>query len=116
LGELSCTHVLPLACSPSHQYWPVSAAGCGGGGSKPLSHAQLDAQANAICLNVLVQGKKIPVPSNFQDSSEAAAYFDKVEPLVAAGSTKLEALKPSSGDAADWKSFISLRAQGLALL
>jgi hypothetical protein len=95
----------------------ISLVGCGGsGGSKPLSHSQLDAKANAICQNVLTQGKAIPVPSNFQDANQAAAYFDRIEPLVAAGSAKLAQLKPSANDAANWNSFITLRAQGLALL
>jgi hypothetical protein len=90
--------------------------GCGGSSSSTLTRAQLDTKANAICAASNAKIATVHQPPSLQDANVAAAYFDKIEPIVADASAKLGALKPDSGAAADWNSYISLRTQGLTLL
>jgi hypothetical protein len=95
-------------------------AGCGGsssgGGSSALTKTQLDAQANAICAAESKAGEAIPAPSNINDATQAAAYFDKVDPVISGATAKLEALTPDSDAATDWNAFIALRKQLTALI
>jgi hypothetical protein len=93
----------------------VVLAGCGGsssggsGGSGALTKAQLDTQANAICTAEETDGKAVPQPSDLSDATQAAAYFDKIDPIIQDTTTKLEALTPDSADAADWNAFLTDR-------
>jgi hypothetical protein len=97
------------------------AAGCGasssgGGSSSALSKSQIDTQANAICAAESAAGEAVPTPSNVQDASQTAAYFDKVDPIIGHATTELAALKPDSSVATDWNAYIALRKQEAALI
>jgi hypothetical protein len=92
----------------------VVLAGCGGGssgggGSGALTKTQLDAQANAICTAEETDGKAVPQPSDLSEATQAAAYFDKIDPIIQGTTTKLEALTPDGADAADWSTFLTDR-------
>jgi hypothetical protein len=73
-------------------------------------------KADAICASAITAGKGISVPASFQDATAAAAYFDKIEPITAEATTKLEALKPDGSVKADWDAYIAARRAGLAFL
>jgi hypothetical protein len=102
------------ACLATVVAFGALAAGCGA--SSGLSKSALDAKANAICGAEAKAGEAVPAPSNIQDATQAAAYFDKVEPIVSGATTKLEALKPGSSIKTDWNAYIALRKQETTLL
>ena len=86
-----------------------SLAACGGS-SSTLSRSQLVAKANAICNTAVNEGRTIPVPQDLvTNAAAAAAYFDKVTPIVDKETADLGALKPDSSAAADWNAFVSVR-------
>lgn len=89
---------------------------CGGSSSSGLSRDALVKKANAICASAIAEGKGISQPASFQDANVAAAYFDKIEPITADATTKLEALKADSSVSADWNAYIAARKAGLTLL
>ena len=98
----------------------AAVAGCGGsssgGGSAALTKAQIDSAANTICGAEATAGQAVPTPSNIQDATQAAAYFDQIDPIIAGATSKLVALKPDSSVAADWNAFIALRKQETTLI
>lgn len=79
------------------------------GGSSGLSKAELSKQANAICTAEQKAGEAVPAPSNIQDASQAAPYFDKIVPIIVGATTKLAALKPADEIKADWNAFLTQR-------
>jgi hypothetical protein len=83
----------------------VSVAGCSS--SKPLSKADLDTKANALCQAAGNKIKTIPTPSNIRDATQAAAYFDKVVPIITDVTNSLANLKPADDVKADWNAFIT---------
>jgi hypothetical protein len=92
-------------------------AACGSSSSSDtLSRKQLDAKASSICQAATKQGKSIKAPSSFQDAGVAAAYFDKVVPIVDAATGKLRALKPAGSVSADWNAYLKDRQAAGALL
>jgi hypothetical protein len=80
-------------------------AGCGG--SSSLSKADLDSKANSLCQTAGNKIKTIPTPSNIQDATQAAAYFDNVVPIITDVTNKLADLKPAADVKADWDAFIT---------
>ncbi len=92
-------------------------AACGSSSSSDtLSRKQIDAKAGSICQAATTKGKAIKAPSSFQDAGVAAAYFDKVVPIVDAATAKLQALKPDSSVSADWNAYMKDRQTAGALL
>ena len=83
----------------------ISSAGCSS--SKPLSKADLDTKANALCQGAGNKIKTIPTPTNIQDATQAAAYFDKVVPIITDVTNKLAGLKPAADVKTDWDAFIT---------
>jgi hypothetical protein len=95
----------------------ASLGGCGGSsGSDKLSRKQIDAKASSICQAATNQGKSIKTPASLQDANVAAAYFDKVEPIVDKATGKLQALKPDGSVSADWTAYMKARQAAGALL
>lgn len=84
-------------------------SGGGGAGASTLSKAQLDAQADAICTAEKTAGEAVPQPHDSTDPTQAAAYFDKIDRIIARTTTKLEALRPDSSVAASWQAFLTER-------
>lgn len=84
----------------------ATVAGCGGG-SKTLSKADLATKANAICKAGGDKLNAITPPSNIQDATQAAAFLDKVVPVISDVTNQLAALKPASDIKADWDAFIT---------
>ena len=75
----------------------LALGGCGSSSSSGLSKAQLAASANAACSAYTTAAARIPQPSDFVTNPvAAAAYLDKLKPLVAKEESTLLALKPSS--------------------
>jgi hypothetical protein len=85
----------------------VVLAGCGGGGSKTLSSADLAKQAGDICANANKDISAVKPPTNLQDANAAAAYFGKVVPIGQAAMDKLAALKPPADDKAAWNDYVA---------
>ncbi|HEX3706623.1 MAG TPA: hypothetical protein VHV76_08340 [Mycobacteriales bacterium] len=86
------------------------------GGSSGLSKSAIDSKANAICAAENSARDAIPQPSDLGDATRAAAYFDRIEPVVVAATTKLSALKAASSVQNDWGAFFTLRQQETTLL
>jgi hypothetical protein len=95
----------------------LALAGCGGSSSDGgLSKAQLDVAVNAACATYLASVASIPVPSDFaQNPVAAAAYLDKVKPLVSAEYTAIESLVPHAGVKADFQTYQTDGKHQLAL-
>jgi non-homologous end joining protein Ku len=93
-----------------------SLTACGSSSSDTLSRSQIDAKANVICRVELTQGNAVKAPANIQDATAAAAYFDKIEPIVDAATTKLQALKPDDTVRAQWSAYIKARLASSSLL
>jgi hypothetical protein len=92
-------------------------AGCGSSSSSDkLSRKQLTAKASAICQAATNQGKAVKAPSSFQDANAAAAYFDKVEPIVSKATAKLASLTPDDTVSSDWNAYMKVRRDSGALL
>jgi hypothetical protein len=58
----------------------------------------------------------VPSPSNLQDPSAAAGYFDKIAPLTAKETADLAALKPDASVANQWNTFIAAQKSANDLL
>jgi hypothetical protein len=85
----------------------LAVAGCGGGGSKTLSKADLAKQAGDICAKANKDISAVKPPTNLQDANAAAAYFAKVVPIGEAAMKKLEGLKPPADDKAAWDDYVA---------
>jgi hypothetical protein len=92
----------------------TTVAACGSSGG--LSRSELVSKANAICAATQKAASAIPSPSNLQDATAAAGYFDKLAPITAKETSDLEALKPDSSARGDWNSFIAAQKSANALL
>jgi hypothetical protein len=94
----------------------ASLAACGGGSSSGLSRSQIVSRANSLCAAGVAASSKIPPPTSFQNPVVVAAYFNKIEPITASETTKLEALKPASSVKSQWDAYLAARKSGLQLL
>jgi hypothetical protein len=84
----------------------IALAGCGGGGSSGLSKPQLAAKANAACSAYTSAAGRITPPSDFTTNPvAAAAYLDKLRPLVTAQAHTLLGLKPAASAKPLWDQF-----------
>jgi hypothetical protein len=73
------------------------AAGCGGGGSKPLTRAQYAEKADAICAKYKAQTRAFSNPSNL---SELATVADKTMTIFDHAASDLGKLKPPANEQA----------------
>jgi hypothetical protein len=89
-----------------------------GGGSSGLTRTALATKADAICKSVNAKLDAIPAPSEsgIQDAPTAAAYFDKLLPIVTSAQSQVEALKPDGDAKADWDAFVAAEAASTNLL
>lgn len=95
----------------------LSLTACGGSSSSGgLSRAGIVAKANAICQTVNSQANAVPTPSSIQDASQAAAFFDKLVPILATGVSRLRALKPAADIKTDWDALVSAEDKRLTFL
>jgi hypothetical protein len=98
----------------------VALSACGssssGGSGGPLKKADLVAKANSICQTAQTAAKNVKPPTNVQDASAAAGYFDKIEPITSKETSDLSALKPDSSVASDWNAFIGAQKEASSLL
>jgi hypothetical protein len=92
----------------------ATVAGCGS--SAGLSRTSLDSKANEICRSTQKSASAVPSPTNLQDASAAAGYFDKIAPLTAKETSDLAALKPDGSVANDWNAFIAAQKSANDLL
>jgi hypothetical protein len=94
----------------------VTLAGCGSSGSSGLSKAQLATKADAACSAYTKAATAIPQPKDFATNPvSAAAYLDKLKPLVAAQERAMLAVKPDSSAKALWDQFIAAGKHTTAL-
>lgn len=85
-------------------------------GSSGLSQAQLAARANAACTEYLNAVRAVPAPPDFAtNSGAAAAYLDKIRPLVHREYQQITSLKPDSSVKADFDRYRAAAAHQLAL-
>jgi hypothetical protein len=94
----------------------VGLTACGSSSDKELSKTDLVAKANAICKTATATGNKIKAPASLDNPTTAAAYFDKVAPLVEKEDHDLRALKPDSDVKADWNAYLTAEGKAVALL
>jgi len=73
------------------------AAGCGGGGSKPLTRTEYAAKADAICGKYTQQTKALAHPSNLKDLADVAG---KTLPILDNALSDLHKLKPPADEQA----------------
>jgi hypothetical protein len=103
----------------------IAITGCGGSSnsgssSSPsnsgLSKQQLAARADAQCIAYRNAATAIPQPKDFATNPVAAAAFlDKLKPLVAAQESAMLALKPDSSVKPLWDRFVAAGEHGTAL-
>lgn len=80
----------------------VAVAGCGGSSAKPLTRAELTAQANAICKTVTIRLASKTI-NNEKDVARVAPELASFEQSAL---TKLSKLIPPAELANDWKRFV----------
>jgi hypothetical protein len=97
--------LVPLALIASIGLTACGSSDSSSGGSD-LSRKDIAAKANAICKKAEGEANKITPPTNIQDASAAAAYFDKTAPIIDQETKDLAALKPDSDVKGDWDAFI----------
>jgi hypothetical protein len=85
----------------------IAGVGCGGSGG--LTRAQLATKVNGACAAYDSGLKRLgPQPSDFaQNPASAAAYLDKVKPLLDAAYNEIKDLKPADSVKADFDRFLS---------
>jgi hypothetical protein len=94
----------------------IALAGCGGSSNSGLSKAQLAAKADAQCTAYTKAATAIPQPKDFATNPvSAAAFLDKLKPLVAAQENAMLALKPDSSAKSLWDQFVAAGEHGTAL-
>jgi hypothetical protein len=93
----------------------ASLAACGSS-SSGLSKSALVSKANTICAAAVTQGSGIQQPTSFQNPTVVAAYLNKIEPITAGATAKLEALKPADSVKSQWEAYLAARRSGLELL
>jgi hypothetical protein len=76
----------------------LAASACGGGSSGAqlsLSKSQLAAKVNAACASYVKASTAVPQPRDFtSNAASAAAYLDKLRPLVESEHAAIAGLKP----------------------
>lgn len=80
---------------------------CGGSGDSDLSRSDLIAKADTICSKETADVNAVKAPKSLADSNVAAAYFDKVAPIIHKSTQDLAALKPAKDVKSDWEDFIA---------
>ena len=86
----------------------IALAGCGSSGNSGLSKAQLAAKADAQCAAYTKAATAIPQPKDFATNPvSAAAFLDRLKPLVAAQERAMLALNPDSSVKALWDRFVA---------
>jgi hypothetical protein len=94
----------------------IALAGCGGSSNSGLSKAQLATKADAQCSAYTKAATAVPQPKDFATNPvSAAAYLDKLKPLVAAQENAMLALKPDSSAKALWDRFVAAGKHTTAL-
>ena len=73
----------------------LAAAGCGGGGEKRLTHAELVSQGNAICVSASGEIDKLGDPGSLADVARIGA---KLADIRDAETAKLAALRVAKAD------------------
>lgn len=86
----------------------IALAGCGGSSNGGLTKAQLANKSDAQCIAYSKAATAIPQPQDFATNPvSAAAFLDKVKPLVAAQQNAMLALKPDSSAKPLWDRFVA---------
>jgi hypothetical protein len=94
----------------------IALAGCGSSGNSGLSKSELASKADAQCTAYTKAATAIPQPKDFVTNPvSAAAYLDKLKPLVAAQEKAMLALKPDSSAKPLWDRFIAAGKHTTAL-
>jgi hypothetical protein len=94
----------------------LALAGCGSSANSGLSKDQLASKADAACSAYTKAATAVPQPSDFATNPDsAAAYLDKLTPLVATQEQAMLALKPDSSAKALWGRFIAAGEHTTAL-
>jgi hypothetical protein len=70
-------------------------AGCGGGGSKPLTRQEYASKADAICSKYNAKVKALGTPSNLPDLTKVV---DETLPIIDDAIAELKKLKPPAGE------------------
>jgi hypothetical protein len=92
---------MPGACA-------IALSACGGSSGGGLSKAQLATKVNAACSAYTKGVNAIPVPSDYAtNANAAAAYLDKLKPLVDAEKNAIVSLKPDSSVKADFDQYVT---------
>ena len=73
----------------------VLAAGCGGGGGKPLTHDEYATKADTICGKYTQQTKALANPKSLSDLADVA---DKTLPILGHAISDLRKLKPPANE------------------
>ena len=95
----------------------VLLAGCGGGGSKSLSHSQLAARATTACRQAAVSVARLDQPG--AGYAALQKYANEVSPIVRQLINTLDGLKPSAADKPALERYVNALQsgeRGLALL
>ena len=95
----------------------LAVAACGGGStSGPLSKSQLAARVNAACASYAKSSGAIPQPADLSSNpAAAAAYLDKLRPLVESEHAAIAGLKATPDIRAAFARFQSASSHQLAL-
>jgi hypothetical protein len=93
----------------------IAIAGCGGS-SAPLSKAQLATKVNGACSSYARASTAIPQPSNVaSDLRAAAAYLQKLKPLVESEHAAIAGLRPPADLRTQFDSFRAASTHQLGL-
>jgi hypothetical protein len=94
----------------------LAVAACGGSSGAQLSNAQLAAKVNAACTSYVKASTAIPQPRDFTTNpTSAAAYLDKLKPLVESEHSAIAGLTPSTGVRAQFEQFRAASTHQLGL-
>jgi hypothetical protein len=86
----------------------LALAGCGSSKSSGLSKTDLANKADAVCSSYTKAASAISQPKDFfTNPVAAAAYLDKLKPLVATQEHAMQALKPDSSVKPLWDQFLA---------
>ena len=82
-------------------------AACGGDGDSGLSRSDLTAKADSICSKATADVDAVNAPRSLADANVAAAYFDKVGPILQKETQDLADLEPAKDVKSDWEEFVA---------
>jgi hypothetical protein len=96
---------------------PIALAGCGGSSSKgTLTKDQLASKVNAACLGYSTALTKLRQPADFfTNPVAAAAFLDKLKPLIDKEYADVKSLKAPSSVKADFDAFVAAAKHQLDL-